>query len=173
MRFTVGLLHKQSGEKEVLIDEFSYAAQSWTKERRIIVKAERTHLGSNTRYVVTNMDWPPVEVYDDFYCQRGRMEQSIDEQLSFYSDRTSCHEWQSNQFRLLLSSLAYVLVDALRRFALAGTKMARCRVATIRLKLLKIGVLIMRNTRRVIFRLSENYAYKNLFVAAYRKLCPG
>ena len=172
-RFTVGILHSHSGEMETLIDEFYYAAKTWTKERRVIVKTERNALGPNTRYVVTNLDGLPDELYEKVYCLRGRMEQSIGEQLSFCSDRTSCHAWLANQFRLTLTSLAYILVDALRRLALADTKMANCRVDTIRLKLLKVGALIVTNTRRIVFKLSENYVYKDLFICAYRKLCPG
>ena len=89
----------------------------------------------------------------------------------FYSDRTSCHEWWSNQFRLLLSSLAYVLVDTLRRVYLKGTRFALARCATIRLKLLKIGAVLVCNTRRVKFMLAEGYPYKDLFYTLHQKLC--
>ena len=78
-----------------------------------------------------------------------------EQQLDLFADRTSCHHWWPNQFRLLLASLAYTLVNAIRRLSLEGTDMARAQVATIRLKLLRIGAVIRRNTRRVRFHLSS------------------
>ena len=97
--------------------------------------------------MVTNLEGDGGALYDRVYCQRGEMENRIKEQqLHLFADRTSCHEWWANQFRLLLVSLAYTLVNAVRSFALKGTDMARAQVATIRLKLFKIGAVILRNT---------------------------
>jgi hypothetical protein len=167
------VLYDQTNEDQRHFSEFTYQAKTWKRKRKVIVKAELNKLGSNTRYIVTNLEGEPEELYSTIYCARGNMEQSIDEQLSFYSDRTSCHEWWSNQFRLLLSSLAYVLVDTLRRVCLKGTFLEFARCATIRLKLLKIGAIIIRNTRRIAFRLAEGYPYQELFYRVYQKLCPG
>jgi hypothetical protein len=172
-RATAAVLYDKTEEEQKHFSDFIYKAESWKRKRRVVVKAEFNRLGPNTRYIVTNLEGEPEELYSKVYCVRGSMEQSIDEQLSFYADRTSCHDWWSNQFRLLLSSLAYVLVDALRRKCLQGTKLANARCATIRLKLLKIGAILTRNTRRITFRFSEGYPYINLFLHLYRKLCPG
>jgi hypothetical protein len=167
------VLYDQTNQDQRHFSEFTYQANTWKRKRNVIVKAEFNQLGPNTRYIVTNLEGEPEELYSTIYCARGNMEQSIDEQLSFYSDRTSCHEWWSNQFRLLLSSLAYVLVDTLRRVCLQGTFLEFARCATIRLKLLKIGAVIIRNTRRIAFRLAEGYPYKELFFTAYQRLCSG
>jgi len=89
-----------------------------------------------------------------------------------FSDRTSCHEWWANQFRLLLSSMAYVLMDTTRRLALQNTELAQAQCSTIRLKLYKIGAIIVRNTRRIRFLLSKNFPAKDLFMNVAKKLCP-
>jgi hypothetical protein len=92
------------------------------------------------------------------------MENRIKEQqLDLFSDRTSCHEWWPNQFRLLLSSFAYVLVETLRRLGLAGTELARAQAGTIRLKLLKVGVVVVRNTRRVRLWFSSTFPLQAVF----------
>lgn len=167
------VLYNKTGEDQRHFSEFMYKAQSWKRKRRVIVKAEFNKLGPNTRHIVSNLKGNPCELYSKIYCVRGSMEQSIDEQLCFYADRTSCHEWWSNQFRLMLSSLAYVLVDTFRRNHLKGTEFAKSRCAAIRLKLLKIGAVITRNTRRIKIMLSEAHPHKALFISIYRKLCPG
>ena len=86
-----------------------------------------------------------------------------EQQLGLFSDRTSAHRWWANQFRVLLSAAAYVLMETMRRVALEGTELARAQVGTIRLKLLKIGAVIVRNTRRVRVMLSSAYPYQGLF----------
>lgn len=107
-------------DKQRLFGEFSYAAETWDRKRRVIVKAERLVAGPNTRFIVTNRDGDPQRLYDDCYCQRGDMENRIKEQqLMLFADRTSCHALVANQFRMLLSGFAYVLLCGLRR--LAGT----------------------------------------------------
>jgi hypothetical protein len=150
-----------------------YASGTWDKRRRIIVKAEHTAQGSNPRYLVTNLKAQPKYLYDQLYCARGEAENRIKEQqLDLFADRTSCHAWWPNQFRLLLSSLAYTLLEALRRLGLNGTKLANAYVGTIRLKLLKIGAVITRNTRRIRFLLSSAYPYQDLFAQVTAKLQP-
>ena len=96
-----------------------------------------------------------------------------EQQLDLFADRTSCHKWWSNQFRLLLSSLAYTLLQTIRRIGLKGTGMARAQCGTIRLKLLKIGAVIVRNTRRARFHLSGACPDKTLFLLAAARLRPG
>lgn len=112
--------------------------------------------------------------YDAIYCARGDMENRIKEQqLHLFADRTSCHEWWPNQYRVLLSAFAYVLLNTLRRVALAGTELARAYVGTIRLKLLKIGAVVLRNTRRVQLLLSSAHPHQDLFFLAAARLKPG
>lgn len=153
-----------TGEKQRRFGEVLYAAQTWDRARRVIVKAEHGPMGSNPRYVVTNLPGDPQAIYENLYCARGEMENRIKEQqLDLFSDRTSCHRWWANQFRLLLSSLAYVLVESLRRLGLAGTELAHAQCGTIRLKLLKIGGVVHHNTRRIRLHLSSSYPYQPLF----------
>ena len=141
-----------------------YGARSWRKPRRIIAKAEHTEKGSNPRFVVTTLEGDPAQLSAAVFCARGEMENRIKEQqLGLFADRTSCQAWWPNQFRLLLSSLAYVLLEAIRSLALTGTALARAQVGTIRLKLLKIGTVIVRNTRRIRFFFSSAFPYQALF----------
>jgi hypothetical protein len=156
--------YQRSGEKVRLFAQFNYKAQSWDRKRRVIVKAEHSLKGANPRYVLTNLQGRAQALYDEIYCARGEMENRIKEQqLGLFSDRTSCHAWWANQFRLLLSSLAYVLLEALRRLGLNGTQLARAQVGTIRLRLLKIGAVITRNTRRIRLWLSCGFPLQELF----------
>ncbi len=140
----------------------------------MIARLEHGPKGANPRYVVTNLEGNGQELYEELYCQRGEMENRIKEQqLDLFADRTSCHEWWPNQFRLIVSSLAYVLIEAIRRIALAGTDMARAQAGTIRLKLLRIGAVVIRNTRRVSVHLSSACPDKALFQLAAARLKPG
>jgi hypothetical protein len=165
----VGFLCSQ--EKQRLFGDFFYAANSWKYERRVIVKAEHSALGENPRYVVTNLPGDPQQLYEKIYCARGESENRIKEQqLCLFADRTSCMNWLPNQLRLLLSSVAYTLLKALRSFALKGTQLARARCDTIRLRLLKIGAVIIRNTRRVRFLLSSSYPMQHLFLKVTKRL---
>jgi hypothetical protein len=117
--------------------------------------------------VLTNLEGRAQRLYDDLYCARGEMENRIKEQqLGLFSDRTSCQAWWANQFRLLLSSTAYVLLEALRRIGLKGTDLARAQVGTIRLRLLKIGTIIIRNTRRIRLWLGSSLLSRSSFTAA-------
>lgn len=155
---------KSQQHKQRLFGEVKYAADTWDQERRVLVKAEHTDKGSNPRFVVTNLEGGAQKLYDEVYCARGEMENRIKEQqLGLFADRTSCHGWWANQFRLLLSSCAYVLMERLRALGLAGTELARAQVSTIRLKLLKIGAVVLRNTRRVRLLLSSSHPYQAIF----------
>ena len=160
--------------KQRLFGEVQYGAETWDQERRVLVKAEHTAKGSNPRFVVTNLEGEAQTLYDELYCARGEMENRIKEQqLGLFADRTSCHGWWANQFRLLLSSCAYVLMERLRALGLAGTELARAQVGTIRLKLLKIGAVVLRNTRRVRLLLSSGYPYQALFGQVVKALASG
>jgi len=162
---------KRLGKKSKLYTNIYYAAKTWNKRRKVIVKAEYTEMGSNLRYVVTSLKDKPKYLYEKIYCARGDMENRIKEQqLGLFADRTSCHGWWANQFRLLLASLAYILIEQLRNFVLKGTEFAKAQVETIRLKLIKIGGVIRRNSRKVYIGLSSSYPYRSIFCLAMKKL---
>ena len=166
--------YQASGQKQTIFTYIEYAAASWDRARRVIVKAEHSWQGSNPRYVVTNLEGNSQELYETVYCARGDMENRIKEQqLGLFADRTSCQKWWPNQFRLLLSSIAYVLLETLRRCCLQGTEYARSQVSTIRLKILKVGAVVIRNTRRIKILLSSNYPFRGLFAAVAAQLAPG
>ena len=162
---------RHTGGPQRVFGSLSYAAGSWDRRRRVIVKAEYTAQGPNPRFVVVNVPGDPQELYEDVYCQRGEMENRIKEQqLDLFADRTSCHRFLANQFRLLLSSAAYVLVQALRRTALAGTELARAQVGTIRLKLFKVAARVVVSVRRVVFHLASSYPYQEVFREVYARV---
>jgi len=150
----------------------TYAAQTWDRPRRVIVKAEHLPEGPNTRFVVTNLTAPaPAAIYDGLYIARGDMENRIKEQqLALFADRTSCHAFLANQFRVLLSAAAYVLVETLRRTALAETELQAAQAGTIRLKLFKIAARVVTSVRRVIFHLSSAYPRADLLVRLLARL---
>jgi len=154
--------------------EFSYRTrQSWTRARRVVAKAEYLEKGENPRFVVTSLVapvWPAQKLYEQLYCARGEMENRIKEQLSLFSDRLSTETLRANQLRLYLSSLAYVLVHALRRLGLRGTEWATAQVETIRLRLLKIAAEVRLTARRIWVRFSRAYPWKSFFAAAHAAL---
>ena len=153
----------RTGKACRLFRSIRYAAKTWDTKRRVIVKAEWLTQGPNNRFVVTNLPGDAEDLYDLLYCQRGEMENRIKEQqLGLFADRTSCHAFEANQFRLLLSSAAYVLMEALRRLALKGTELARAQVQTIRLKLFKIAARVRQSVRRVVFHLATGSPYRTL-----------
>lgn len=150
--------------------DFFYAAGSWDRPRRVIAKAE--YLGApesgkpkeNYRFVVTNLFEDGTWLYEKFYCTRGDAENRIKEQqLGLFADRTSCHEFVPNQFRVMLSAAAYVLLQHIRHAALAGTELAEAQVSTIRLKLLKIGGLVKRSARRIVLHLASGCPEQQMF----------
>jgi hypothetical protein len=162
---------RHTGQPQRVFGSFSYAAGSWDRKRRVIVKAEHTAKGPNPRFVVANEPADPQELSEDVYCQRGEAENRIKEQqLDLFADRTSCHRFLANQFRLLLSSAAYVLVQALRRTALPGTELAEAQVGTIRLKLFKVAARVVVSARRVVFHLASSYPYQEVFREVYARV---
>jgi len=163
--------YESTQEKQRLFGWLDYAADTWDRERRVIAKAEHSTQGANPRFVVTSLAGDAQAIYDDIYCARGEMENRIKEQqLGLFADRTSCHGWWANQFRLLLSAAAYVLMETIRRVGLCGTELARAQVTTIRLKVLKLGTVILRNTRRIRLLFSSAYPYQELFASMLHKL---
>ncbi len=179
-RFTASLQDEAAscfaatGHKVRWFTDLHYGARSWDRARRVIAKIEYSAHGVNPRYVVTNLEGDAQYLYDKLYCARGDMENRIKEnQLDMFGDRTSCQRWWPNQFRLLLSSLAYTLIEAIRRIALQGTELAKAYVGTIRLKLFKIGAVILKNTRRIRFLLASGCPYKELYFLVAHRLAAG
>ena len=161
-------LFEQSGQAERVYRDFVYSTRkSWSRQRRVIGKAEHLSKGANPRFLVTSLpsqSWAAAALYEQLYCARGEMENRIKEQqLCLFADRTSAHGLASNQLRLWFSSVAYILLNELRRLGLEGTDLANARCDTIRLKLLKIGAQVRVTVRRVWIQLASSYPYAALF----------
>jgi len=157
--------------------------KSWSRERRVIGKAEITKGKRNPRFIVTDIkgdeDWVRDEemfrdgqgLYEKFYCARGDMENRIKEQqLDMFADRTSTRCMTSNQLRLWFSTFAYILVSRLRATALKGTRLAKATVGTIRLHLLKIAAQVTVSVRRIYVRLASACPMADVFAEAHRRL---
>ena len=147
---------------------------SWSRERRVIGKAEHMEKGANPRFLVTSLSAERMDartLYEQFYCARGDMENRIKEQqLDMFADRTSAGTMRANQLRLYLSSAAYILMHALRRLGLKDTDLAHAQCQTIRLKLLKMGAQIRVTVRNIWVSLAEGYPYVKVFAAVFRNL---
>ena len=137
---------------------------SWSRRRRVVGKAEHTQGEANPRFVVTSLSRARADaraLYEDLYCARGEMENRIKEcQLDLFADRTSTATLQANQLRLWFASMAYVLLDALRRLGLQATKLANATCGSIRLKLLKIGALVRISVRRVRIAMASAHPWR-------------
>jgi hypothetical protein len=158
-------------EPQRLFGEFAYAAGSWDRARRVIVKAEHGPQGDNPRFVVSNLPGNPRGLYEVLYCERGEMENRIKEQqLMLFADRTSCQKFLANQFRVLLSAAAYVLVEAVRRLGLVGSQLERAQVTTIRLRLLKVAAQVRVSARRVYLRIASGFPLQDLFAQVLERL---
>src|SRR5215475_8550312 len=148
---------------------------SWSRQRRVVGKAEHLEKGANPRFIVTSLSpeqYDARALYEVLYCARGEMENRIKEQqLELFADRTSTKYLKANQTRLWFSSIAYVLMNETRRLGLAETELDQAQCSTIRLKLLKIGAQVQVTVRRVVVRLASSYPFQELFVAIYRRLC--
>ena len=161
---TARLMSLASGHTEHVYTEFPYAAGTWDRERRVILKAEVVQLPGreprdNPRFVVTNLQRSPRRIYQRLYCQRGEIENRIKELFDVAIDRTSCARFRANQLRVLLAAAAYALLQELR-LAARGTAWARAQVATLRLELLKIGVQVVASVRRLVLRLPETFPFR-------------
>jgi hypothetical protein len=174
--------YQQTGKAARVFTEFRYRThKSWSRERRVIAKAEHLDKGANPRFVVTSLSgqemmfpapsrWTAQRLYEDFYCARGDMENRIKEQMMLFADRTSTSWLRSNQIRLYFSTVAYQLMQALRRLGLTGTELAQAQCHTVRLKLLKIGALVRITVRKVWISWSASYPYAELFRRVFRQL---
>ena len=156
----------QSGQTEHVYGELRYAAKSWSRKRRVIVKAEVVRLQDreprdNARFVITNLPVKPQQLYEDIYCQRAHIELRIKElHHGLEIDRTSCTRFWANQLRVLLTAAAYVLMQELRARA-AGTDCARAQVSTLRERLLKLGVWVSRSVRRIVLHLPQSAPWRS------------
>ena len=148
--------------------------ETWSRERRVVAKAEHLAKGANPRFVVTSLrsdDRAAKPLYEEDYCGRGEMEDRIKEQqLHLFADRTSAATMRANQVRLFCSSIAYVLLEALRRLGLAGTELARAQCRTTRLKLLKVGALVGVTVRKVWVKMSSGCPYAAVFRQVHANL---
>ena len=148
--------------------------KTWSRERRVVAKAEHLGKGANPRFVVTSLSAEACAakpLYEEDYCGRGEAENQIKEQqLHLFADRTSARTMRANQIRLFFSSIAYVLLNALRRLGLAGTELSEAQCQTIRLKVLKIGALVRVTVRKVWVRMSSGCPYAEVFRRVHANL---
>jgi hypothetical protein len=166
---------KTSGNPARRFKEFNWSTRkSWSRERRVIAKAEWTQDKANPRFIVTSLSQAKGDarhLYEKVYCARGEMENRIKEcQLDLFADRTSTATFSANQLRLWFASMAYVLIDSLRRIALPGTDLAQATCATIRRKLFKIGALVTISVRRIKLAMASGCPYQTVFAQAHRAL---
>jgi len=168
-------LSRRTGKPARRFKDFSWSTlDSWSRQRRVVAKAEWTGGEANPRFVVTSLGRAEAAaryLYEKVYCARGEMENRIKEcQLDLYADRTSANTMRANQLRLWFASMAYVLLCALRRIALKHTQFAEATCGTIRLKLLKIGALVRVSLRRIKFAMASACPYQNEFALAHLRL---
>ncbi len=167
--------HERTGLPARVFRDFKYRTRkTWSRNRRVVGKAEHLTGGPNPRFVVTSIPVDEIDartLYEDEYCARGEMENRIKEQqLYLFADRTSAATMRANQLRLWFSSMAYVLLQALRRLGLQGTSMARAQCETIRLKLLKIGAQVRVTVRKIWVSLASGSPYAAMFEQVYNNL---
>ncbi len=168
-------LYQCSGKASRVFKDFCYKTlKTWRWNRRVVGKAEHLAKGSNPRFVVTSLKpelYDAQELYEKVYCARGDMENRIKEQqLMLFATRTSTKKIHSNQVRLYFSSLAYVLIQALRRLGLAGTRMAKAQCDTVRLRLFKIAARIKITVRKVWVSFATSYPYREIFGQALKNI---
>jgi hypothetical protein len=161
----------QGGPARCFADFAWRTLDSWSRERRVVAKAEHLPKGSNPRFVVTSLPANEIDartLYEDLYCARGQVENRIKEQqLDLFADRTSAATMRANQLRLWFASFAYVLLDALRRIGLRHTQLATATAGTIRLKLLKIGAQVRTSVRRIKVAMASACPYQTEFHLAF------
>lgn len=160
-------LSRQSGKTEHVYGDVRYAARKWRCLRRVVIKAEVVRAPEkdskdNPRFVITNMKQSPQWIYERVYCQRGDVENRIKELHDLEIDRTSCSRFWANQFRVLLTAAAYVLMQELRLRA-AGTACARSQVGLLRERLLKLGARVMVSVRRIVVHLPASFPFQSAF----------
>jgi len=158
-------LYRKNHEKIKLFTSFNYQADSWKKPRRVIAKVEISEEGKNVRFVVTSFQTAGEKMlYETVYCSRGNAENYIkNHKVYTKSDRTSCHRFEANQFRLFLHSAAYILLHAIGKNLLKGTQFANATFDTIRLRILKIGAQVRELKTRIKIHLSSYFPLKGIF----------
>lgn len=148
--------------------------KSWSRSRRVVTKVCHGSKGLKIRHIVTSLPAskiPPSKLYTDKYCPRGEMENRIKEQqLDLFADRTSTQTFESNQLRLWLSSMAYVLMQAFRQNCLSKTSFAQATVGTIRLNFLKLGARITVSVRRILIAIASSCPYQDILAIAYSRI---
>ena len=169
------LQFEQAQQAARVFKDFEYSThKSWHRARRVVGKAEHLKKGANPRFVVTSLSSEAFDaktLYEQEYCARGEMENRIKEQqLMMFADRTSCETFRANQVRLYMSTVAYIVMRAMREFGLQGTEMAQAQCSTIRVKLLKLGAVIRVTVRRVVLSLSEAFAFRDVFMKVWQNL---
>ncbi len=172
--------YEETQQAARVFKDFEYQTlKSWSRSRRVVGKAEHLSKGPNPRFVVTSLsadEFDAQSLYEKEYCARGEMENRIKEQqLCLFADRTSAATMRANELRLWFSSIAYTLINALRRLGLKNTKMSKARCDTIRLKLLKIGAQVRITFRKVWVSMSQSCPYRRIFQQVYTNLvdtCP-
>src|ERR1035438_3942087 len=165
-----GKLTERGEKTEKSYGEVDYAAGKWPHRRRVVIKAEVVRAPEkdpkdNPRFVITNMKQSPQWIYERVYCQRGDIENRIKELHDLEIDRTSCTRFWANQFRVLLTAAAYVLMQELR-LAAAGTNCARAQAWTLRERFLKLGARVMVSVRRMVVHLPQSFP----FLATFRHM---
>ncbi len=149
--------------------EFKYQSREWSHERRFLFRVEFTSTGPDVRFVVTNkLNGKPKDLYEKRYCKRGQCENWIKDLKNYLkADRTSCQEWRANQFRLLLHTFSYILINEIR----SAVQKPFCTVETVRIQFLKIGVFVKETARTVNLRLASHHPWSDDFRRAWRALC--
>lgn len=156
-----------------VMGEFKYAAGTWKTERRVVVRAEFAADGSDPRFVVTSFTEPkPTGLYDE-YAMRGDMENRIKElKNGLKADRTSCHRFMANQFRVFLHAAAFWLISHIRR-CLRGTRLQDAQVGTIQRHLLKLAVRVTQSTRRVCLHFASACPVQDLWPLLLKRIPEG
>jgi Transposase DDE domain group 1 len=178
--------YDQTQPKQRAFFELEYGAHTWKYTRRCVARLEYGSQGTNPRFVVTNIplaERDAASLYDDLYCQRGEAENRMalgqllkEAKLGLFATRTSCQYFngprppRANQFRILLSALAYTLVERLRALALQGTALASAQISTLRSQLLKLAAVITRNTRRIRLYFASHWPSAPIFQQALQVL---
>lgn len=157
-----------------LFTQFAYQATTWSQPLRVVAKVEVSSLGPNVRFVTTNLQsGRPSFVYEQAYAGRGQMENYIkNHKLFLHSDRTSCHRFEANQFRLLLHSAAYMLLHALQRLLLYGTQLQQAYFNTLQLRLLKVGARVVERATVIRFHLPSAFPLQEVYRLIDRRLHP-
>ena len=169
----------RTGQPARVFSEFGYQTKKrkkgggWSRERRVVAKAEHIDGKENPRFVVTSLTsaaWAAQALYEELYCARGDMENRIKEQFSLFADRVSAETMRANQMRVYVSAMAYILVSGLRRLGLQGTELAQAQVSTIRTKLLKIGAQIRVTVRKIWISMASSYPWQSVYQQVWANL---